>query len=247
MKKKSVIVLLSILVIQTCLSQAVEPSSGVGSDILQIEIEGQYANEKEGTSTISSWLVPNTLLRYGITNSVELQLNVPYFGESLTQGNDAVYVLHRFDNAQIGTSINLWSQNKWIPETALMVRAILPTSNLSFNNIGEIIALNFSNQINPKWCLNYNIGYIDEVSHTHSAYYILNLSFEPNNTWHFYVENTGEFNQGEKIYELINSGFGINITDNFCTDFSAGKGINKNTYYIGLIMSWVIDTSKSKT
>ena len=244
MNKKSVVVLLSILAVHTCLHQAVEPSSGIGSNILQIEMEGQYANELEAASTISSWLVPNTLLRYGITNSIELQLNVPYFGERLTDGNDAVYVLHRFDNIKMGTSINLWPQKRWIPETALMVRAILPISDLALNNIGEILALNFSNQLNNKWSLNYNLGYIHEVAHTHSAYYILNIWFEPNSNWHFYIENTGEFNQGEKIYELVNGGFGINITDNFCTDFSFGKGINKNTYYMGLIISWAIDTKK---
>lgn len=243
---QKILILTFIIYSNYCYSQAVEPASTVGNNILQIEIEGIFAKEKDGTSETASWMVPNTLFRFGISDKTELQFNAPFQGERLHEQNEHVYTLHRFDDFQIGASLNLWNEHKYIPQAALMVRAILPSTNLSFKNIGEIVALNFSNNFGSKLSLNYNLGYIHEVSQSHAGYYIINLYYAPNQTWHFYIENTGEFVENETIYQLANAGFGMNITNNFTADFSFGKGINQNTYYTGLIMSLVIDTNKKR-
>ncbi len=225
-------------------AQAVEPSFTVSKGIFQIEMEGQFATEKENKMEVTSWLVPNTLFRYGISDNVELQFNIPVLGERLEYENQNIHVLHRIDDLQIGTAINLWKENNLLPEAALMIRVLLPSEDISFKKIGEIVALNFSNTLSNKWILNYNLGYIHEVNQTHSGYYIVNLYYEPNDRWHFYLENTGEFKQNERVYQLANTGFGINITQNFTADFSIGKGINENTFYTGLILTWAIKTRK---
>lgn len=93
-----------------CYSQAAEPSRGVRRKTLQIEIEVQFANEKEGMNSLDTWMVPNTLLPYGISNRFELQLNSTYLGERFQDANNLTYTSHRFDDTPIGTSINLWSQ-----------------------------------------------------------------------------------------------------------------------------------------
>ena len=62
-------------------SQTVEPAIAVERRMLQLELESLYVMEKEGAENVNSWSIPSVLIRYGLSNTVELQLNIPYLKE----------------------------------------------------------------------------------------------------------------------------------------------------------------------
>jgi hypothetical protein len=104
----------------TVYSQTVEPSASVDKNILQIELESLYSIQKEGSEEMKSWSIPSALLRYGLTNTIELQFNAPLIKENLYEDDHLVHSLHKFDDIQVGFAVNLWELQKIFPEASLI-------------------------------------------------------------------------------------------------------------------------------
>ena len=221
-------------------AQTAEPSAGVSKNTLQIELESLYAVEKENTNKTTSWSTPNALFRYGLSNKVELQLNTPLVKENIYENNILAESNHQFEGIQVGLSLNLWEQKKLLPEAALMVRAIVPTTG--GGNMGKLFSLNLSNSFAEKWLFNYNIGYVVETDNSSTGFFIGNLSYEMNDTVHFFVETFGDFNKSQFENNTINTGVGFNIGDAYVLDFSVAKGLSQDMYYFGGIFTWVLNT-----
>ncbi len=234
----------SIFYILTSNAQTTEPSTTIDKNILQIELESLYAVQKEGSKKMNSWSIPSTLFRYGLMNGFELQLNAPIIKEKLWENDHLIHSLNKFDDIQIGFSMNLWKENKLLPEASIMIRAILPTDKkFKFNKIGEIVSLNFSNKISNKISFNYNLGYAQETDYSKAGFYIVNISYELNSKLHFFIENFGDFNKKSLISHNLNIGGGYNFKHNFMIDLSIAKGVNHNLFYTGGIITWVINTN----
>ncbi len=225
-------------------SQTVEPSTGVDQNNLQIELESIYSIQKEAHQKIKSWSTPSILFRYGFINNVELQLNIPVIKEQLYENKHLIHSLHKFDDIQVGFSVNLLKQHKFMPEAALMVRAIITTNN-KLNSLGKIISLNLSNNLSKSLSLNYNIGYILETTKHSSSYFIANISYELNDKVHLFVEDFIDFSETVLLSNNLTTGIGYNINENFCLDISISNGINHDMFYVGGILSWNINLTKS--
>lgn len=225
-------------------SQTVEPSASITKSYLQLEFESIYTIQKEGSKKIKSWSMPASLFRYGLINGIELQLNIPIIKEQLYEYNHLIHSLHKFDDIQVGVSVNLWKQFKILPEAAFMLRAVLPkNNNYKLNNFGKILSLNLSNYIANGFSFNYNIGYVLETNKNSTAYFIANISFKLNSKIHLFIENFGDFTKKEFISNNINTGIGYNINEAVCLDISVSKGINHHIFYTGGVLSWSFKTS----
>lgn len=247
MKLTNILTVIILLFSTTSYTQIVEPSTSVKKRMLQIETEAQYAIQKEGSEKQVAWSIPSVLFRYGLLNGLELQLNVPLVKEELYEKDHLIHSLNKFDHVQMGLSINLWEQNNLIPEVAFMARFILPfEEDLEYNALGKIVALNFSNVINNKLTLNYNIGYASETEGEDSAYYIVNFTYDLNPKIHFFIENFADFSKNTKAFQNINIGGGFNLNDKMCLDFSVANGLNHSLFYTGVIFTWQINTKKQK-
>lgn len=226
-----------------CNSQTVEPSSTINYKTLQIEIESLYANQKEHNIKQTSWSIPSALFRFGAFKGVEIQLNTPIIKEQLWENDHLIHSLHKFDDVQFGLAINLWPENNILPETSLMIRAILPTnSKFNLEKMGKICALNFSNTISNTLNLQYNLGYALETDNTKSGFYIINLGYEASENWHFFVENFGDFDQKKLISTNLNFGGGYNFNEKMAFDISIANGLNHSMFYIGGILTFIINT-----
>ncbi|NQW36445.1 MAG: transporter [Flavobacteriales bacterium] len=244
MKKILPLVLLSTILYSSLTAQTIEPSASVNKNFLQIELESIYSIQKEDSKKMESWSIPSALLRYGLMNGFELQLNAPIIKEKLWENDHLIHSLNKFDDIQIGFSMNLWRENKLLPEASIMIRAILPTDKkFKLNKIGEIISLNFSNKILNKIYINYNLGYAQETDNSKAGFYIVNVSYELNSKLHFFIENFGDFNKESLISHNLNIGGGYNFKHNFMIDLSITKGVNHNLFYTGGIITWVINTN----
>ena len=226
-------------------SQTVEPSTAVTKNTLQIEIESLYAVQKENNVKLTSWSIPSALFRFGLFDGAEIQVNTPIIKEELWENDHLVHSLNKFDDIQVGFSINLWKEKNILPETSLMIRAILPTdSEFKISKLGKICSINFSNSITEKWSLNYNLGYAIETDNTKAGFYIANLSYNFSDKIHFFAENFGDFNNSKLISYNLNIGGGYNFSDNCAFDVSIANGINHNLFYVGGILTFIIDTKK---
>lgn len=227
-------------------TQTVESSSVIDKSSLQFEIESLYTVHNEGSIKTESWSVPSTLFRFGLLNGLELQLNTPIIKEKIWENDHLIRSLNIFDDIQVGFSIDLWKENKLIPETSLMVRTIIPTDKkFKFDNMGKIVSLNLSNTLSDKLSLTYNIGYTHETDNSKYGFYIVNICYEATPKIHLFLENFGDVHANSIKYHSINFGGGYNFTDNLIIDLSAGKSINSSTYYFGGIFTFKTKTKKN--
>jgi len=246
MNIKNTLLLLIIFFNLTSQSQTVEPSSSVDKFTLQIELESLYTIQKEGSEEMKSWSIPSALLRYGLTNTIELQFNAPLIKENLYEDDHLVHSLHKFDDMQVGFAVNLWEQQKILPEVSLMLRAIVPIENgIKLNEIGKVISLNLSNKLTNKLTLNYNLGMVKEFESSTTGFYVTNLCYAYSSNIRFFVENFGDFSKHYKATHNLNLGGGYSFTENLCLGFSIANGINHNLFYVGGILNWAINTKKN--
>ena len=222
-----------------CFTQTVEPSSGVSKDHIQFEFEAQYAVERQANEKLTYWSLPSTLLRYGILKNVEFQFNLPVVKQELYIDDKLSEEINDFGNVQIGLALNLWDNEGIIPETALMVRAIIPIRERDKNtDIGQVVSLNMMNNLGKSLSLSYNIGFVRQPDLFSSGFYILNLTFEFSERIHFFMEQFGDFTFDDFLSHNMNVGFGGDIFHNLALDFSFGKGLNAKMNYVGMIVTW---------
>lgn len=231
---------------QNMQSQTAEPSAVINKNILQIEIESTYSIQKVEYEKMTTWSIPNTLFRYGLLNGFELQVNIPIIKEQLWENDHLVQSLNKFDNLQVGFSVDLWKEKKLLPEASIMVRAILPTDHkFTIDNIGKIVSINFSNKISENLMFSYNIGHAEKTDSSSSYFYIANMTYLINSKLHFFVENFGDLHHSRIMSHNINLGGGYNFTNKLILDISVNNGLNQNLFYAGGRLTWIINTKKN--
>lgn len=218
-------------------AQTVEPSRGMERSRLQLEFESLFLIEKEGAEKVNSWSIPSVLMRYGLSDMIELQLNVPFLKENTFEGDNMLSSRTFLDNVQVGVSVNLWNEKGLLPEAALMARALIPIYDYQIENIGSLLALNFSNTLTDQLSLNYNLGWIRDQSGD-SGYYIANMSWDISSTVHTFIEFFGSTYNNLNINHNINSGIGFNLGDSFCLDLSVASGLNHDMTFFGGVLSY---------
>lgn len=244
MKFSSYYTVFSILFYSITFSQTVEPSSVVANGLLQLEMGVDYANRKEGIEEQLTWSLPSVLCRYGFFNALELHFLVPLVKEQLYAENYRVNNTSNFQNIQVGAAVKLWKQNNILPEAALMARMCLPFKNEeNFNNVSKNIALNFSNTFLEKYSLNCNLGYTHSGEGSNAGYYVLNLSYNLDDSVHFFIENFSEFCYSSPCTQTLNIGGGFTLCKNMVVDLSVAKGVNYDLFYTSALLTWVINTN----
>ena len=235
---KSLLITLTLtLVCFSSFAQTSEPSSGIEKNNLQIELESLFTRQREASELIKTWSIPSVLIRYGLFNGVELQFNTPVVKEKLYENDHLIHSLHKFDDSQIGLSIDLWKQHKFLPEAAIMTRLILPTKlDLRKEHFGKVVSLNLSHQINDKLSFTYNIGCVNETSNVSSGFYIYNINYDLNEKFHLFIEEFADFGSHQTAFHNMNFGFGFAINDKLGLDLSTAKGINHDMFYVGGIL-----------
>jgi len=221
-------------------AQTVEPSSAVQKRMLQLEFESLYLIEKQEAEQVNSWSIPSVLARYGLNNSVEVQVNVPLLREAVYEDQRMVNSRTFLDKVQTGVSVNLWKESGMLPEAAVMARALIPVYAYDNSEVGLLLALNMSNRLSEDLSLNYNLGLVSEESEE-SGYYIFNLSWNISSKVHSFVEFFGSTFNGTEITHNLNTGIGFNLGNSFCLDLSVAQGLNQNMLFYGGIFTYQLN------
>lgn len=234
------VILIYFIFIRSVLAQTVEPSMAVEKRMLQLEFESLYLVEKEAVEKINSWSIPSVLMRYGVTTSIELQANVPLLREAIYQEDIMVSSRTFLDKVQLGLSANLWKEKGVLPETAIMIRALIPVYDNSNNDVGRLVALNMSNSLTDAVSLNYNFGWVSDEGED-SGYYIANLAWDISSRVHTFVELFGSTYRGFEMTHNINTGIGFNMGNSFCIDLSVANGLNQDMFYFGGVLTYQLN------
>jgi len=223
-------------------SQTIEPSIGVSKNTLQLELESLYTTQKLETQKINTYTTPNLLFRYGLSNAIELQLNIPFVKEELCKNKEVISSSHYIDDVQLGFSVNLWNEKKFISEASIMVRGIIPANNgLKFNGFGNVTSLNLSKKLPYNFLVSFNIGYITDFKNDHSGLYISNLNYDVNPKINLFIETQSAFDYKGGSSHNIATGIGYGIRNNLKIDLSIAKGINHSLFYTGGVLTWSIN------
>lgn len=218
-------------------AQTVEPSMGVEKNLLQLEFESLYVIDQNGVEKVNSWSIPSVLMRYGLNNAIELQVNVPYLKEYVYQDESMVSSRTFLDNVQAGVSVNLWEENGLLPQAAFMARALIPIYDTNNGQIGTLLALNLTNTLTEQLSLNYNLGWVADIE-GNSAYYVANLSWNISTVVHSFVEFFGSSYNKIQMNHNINTGIGFNFGKSFCLDLSIAQGLNQEMMFFGGVLTY---------
>tara|TARA_B100002052_G_C15846313_1_gene582692 strand:+ start:393 stop:1124 length:732 start_codon:yes stop_codon:yes gene_type:complete len=227
--KKKYLLILAYLFTLTAFSQSIntdrpdqtEGSSTINKGTFQIET-GILLSEDDNTNEKSLFL-PSTLLRFGITDNIELRIfqeieHKIYHSNTITGFNDL----------QLGLKLQLFKKENSATEIAFMSHINLPNSSDFFSNnrIGIINKLCISHPTNKRTQISYNIGYDYMQKGNGDITYSIVTSYAVNDKFNTYIEPYGEINELSEHLGKINLGFTYLIKENMQFDYSLGSGVN---------------------
>lgn len=216
-----------------------EASSTVGRGRIQLEAGYTFIRDRSDGTTTKSHSYPEALLRIGMfADWFELRLG-QNFSNTRTPVVGFVDTLSGGEDLYLGIKLALTEQNKYLPETALIVQSLIPTGHPDLT----------ANQMLPG--MNYLFGW-DIIDDCLSA----GGSFQANRTiddvGHYYVEVAQSFTLGYSLTKKLGAytewfafypcgalapdvgpqhyfdgGFTYKVTDNLQLDIRAGVGLNR--------------------
>ena len=225
-----------------------ESSSTIAKESLQIEM-GIVVLSSDNKS-VNAFAGPSTLLRYGISENLELRIFNQY--ESIKVDMDGSDEKDSgFSDLELGFKVQLFKKEDVNTEVAFLSHAIIPTASKAFSNEkwGTINKLSISHALGKNIGLGYNVGY-DYIFQTHRFTYSAALGFSFSEKFGGYIEPYGFYAEGGLFQSFFDAGLTYLMRDNFQLDISYGLGMNNDMQYFSAGFSWNIPHlfgSKNKT
>jgi len=230
-----------------------EASRAVFHKGFQIETGFQYSKipKIKGSSEYSSnLLVPNLGLLYGISKNVEIRGFINYEGNKfISTGLESGYA-YDFNSLILGAKINLTDAKGAIPEMALVLQQVFPTSSPDFEKWSSVAMLawsyglpaNFGLSGNIIYTLDFGTGNHAPISNPHNLGYTLNLGYSITEKLGTYAELYGNntFGNGDKLNVNLTGGFMYRINPKFQVDLIGGYGFETGSTLVNVGFSWLI-------
>ena len=217
-----------------------QTESSITVENAALQIESGVNFENVNNHAIKSVFGPSTLIRYGISNGIELRFVSQYESTKIELvGSSLDY--SGFNDLEIGAKIQLFKMENKNIEIAFLSHLILPTAktNLTTTNFGVVNKLAFSHVLSNKIGLGYNIGY-DLIEKQSALTYSLALGFALSETIGFYIEPYGSWGEANIFENNFDVGLTYILNNNFQLDVSYGRGINNDMEYVSAGFSWKI-------
>ena len=155
----------------------------------------------------TSMQIPGLLLRFGVTEVMELRVGTAYMRESfdrdpaiydpMNRGDgDETIELEGFAPLSLGLKALLVSETGWIPQTAVLASVSIPgTSSDDFDRsyLGQEFRLSFAHTLSERLSLGYNVGISnDESAVAHTGFYSLALGAGVTDALGLFIELFGD-------------------------------------------------------
>jgi len=204
---------------------------------LLLETGALWVEDEEQDVATSEFELIGTLLRIGVSRRTELRIGwLPYVAVDTT-GAGIDEQDSGTGNATLGVKQVLAEEQGHRPQTALLVRAVLPTGNLGSDEIDPAFRFLFSNTLTDRLAIGYNVGMVwrstegdDGRTHTLSSYlYTASLGIGLGERFAAYVEAFGFIpaSAGGGPLNSVNGGFTFLAARNVQLDIAGGVGVSE--------------------
>ncbi|NNE16674.1 MAG: transporter, partial [Saprospiraceae bacterium] len=182
-------------------------------------------------------LLPSSVFRYGISNTVELRMvheyNIQEFSNDKDKGTEA-----GIGDLQLGAKLFILDSEK--TQISFLSHLVLPTGNTFFTHDDYAVKnkLILGHVLGPKVGIAYNLGYdyFDESTFTYS----FALNFNLTKDLLISIEPYGSFDDEGDHLSNFNTGLIYLLKNNLQFDFSFGLGMNNTMNYTSVGISWNI-------
>ncbi len=208
----------------------------------QIETGIILANDKpERNVSITTNDLATTLLRYGLTDGIELRLSGGYIQQT-TDDRSGSQTESGFAGIRAGSKFHLLEENGLLPETALIADLTIPTGNVILTENEYIPGLVFaaSNSITDWASISYNLGARYRTNQKSVYIYTLSLGIQPLKKIGIFAEIFGSFSQKNTPRHSIDFGMTYLVIRNLQLDTTYGFAITENAVdsFFNFGLSW---------
>jgi hypothetical protein len=204
------------------------------------QVESGFTFQKN-TSKSTTFSMPSTLWKYGISTTIELRLITEFiFEKDETQKQNGLLPV------AVGFKINLMQEKGWLPKTSLISHVSLKnwsSSKYKYDYYVPDFRFTMQHKLGDNFCLGYNLGAEwDGFTKQSTALYTLTTGYSINEKLGSYLELFGFAPQNEIAYHNFDGGFTYLINNNFMVDLSSGFGITQSApkHYFALGVSFRI-------
>ena len=221
--------------------QAMGPLSA-GKQVFQLQAGFDWRGVNEKTDDYTEYtFAPNTLLRFGITEALEINSFWEYRSGRASQ-EDSSWTSGGLGAATIGTRFNIFRGQDYMPSVGIQMTLKLPILSMPYamDYLAPQIMLLASEKITDNISVLINLGAdwngIDAAA---SGIYVANVSFGISSNWGAFIENYGSFT-GNSFETRFDGGFAYLLTNNLQFDLYGGLGKNngKIDYFTSIGVSW---------
>ncbi len=223
-----------------CFTQEVtESADNVNQNTLQIESAFHYLKLGESELSSDNFTIAGTLLRYGISENIELRFGSAFF---ITKNNEQVD--RGIGNILLGTKLNFLTGGKNDYGLAVMFHANLPvgTENYRPKHVEPELIVAASKYLSSRFFLSLNLGsYYSSSLKDLNFLYSSSLRFIPDNNLGAFLEIYGDLSPALIPVHYYNAGLTFIFSENLSADFSGGKSFSEeNLWFIGVEFSLAI-------
>ena len=235
---KYIILILVLFSNKAVLSQfQFEPPEPIEKAGIQAEMQVIYENiENNGYIKNNNITHPSFLLRYGISDKIELQMNLQFMTEHIKQINDATlsYEHHYHTGIQplkAGIKFSFSGENESLmPAAAMLLNITVPnlaSSKFRSSHIAPEIILSASKKI-KNITIAGNTGLLwDGESASPAEFYIIAFSYSPIKNISMFAEAYGYLKNDIPADNRIDAGLSFFVSDNLQVEIAAGVGLSK--------------------
>lgn len=203
-----------------------------------VQIETGWLHSEEDDDDLETDTFPQTLLRYGLADNLELRLNYDGYIWENAAGSRAVATDNEGSgDVAVGFKLKLLEEKGWLPETALVSHIGFPTGKAPFSSerFDPDYRLAFSHTLSDCLSFGYNLGqaWVSEEDAAgdrdtrHQFIYSAALGIGLTDKLGCFVELFGDIPTGSDggPANSFDGGFTFLMADNLQVDVSSGAGL----------------------
>ncbi len=229
--------------------QAADPFA-VGTNVFQTETGLDAGAFKYNDNNYKgSFLVPNTLLRYGMSEHFDLNCAIEFRADHfVSYGRKTDF--GGLSALNLGARINLTEGEGFFPASGLQLSFKLPFLGYEYEKdyVAPRVVFLSGGKLTKRLSMLVNLGidYNGFDSHP-SGLYVLNFAYSISDSWGIFIENYASFTE-DYFENRWDAGLGYAVNSNLQLDFYGGAGYfdERTDYFVSLGFSWRIHNRVSK-
>lgn len=213
-----------------------------------IQIETGWTHSERNDDDLETDVFPETLLRYGLAEKLELRfIYAGYVWENDVSTDAGAQDNEGSGDLAVGFKLKLWDEEDWLPEAAFMSHLTMPAGKAPFSSerYDPDYRLAFAHTLSERLSLAYNLGQVwsteqDDAGDRdtrHQFQYTAALGIGLNDELGCFVEFFGDIPTGDSDgpANYFDGGFTYLVKDNLQLDVSSGVGLSDNAddWFVG--------------